>query len=77
MKVDDFKLLGKPDVITHIVANICPEENPKADCPIGGSDWSRRVDTDGQKWTRFDSGEIIGGIRVQIKISWYPSTLPT
>jgi len=29
VKVDDFKLLGKPDVITHIVANICPEENPK------------------------------------------------
>jgi len=26
--VTSFKALGKPDVITHIVANICPEEDP-------------------------------------------------
>ena len=32
------------------------------DCPIGGSDWALRVDTEGQKWTRVDSGESIGGI---------------
>jgi len=26
--VTSFKALGKPDVITHIVANICPDEDP-------------------------------------------------
>jgi len=29
VQVPDFKALEKPDVITHIVANICPKENPK------------------------------------------------
>merc|ERR1719199_384693 len=29
VKVPTFKALEKPDVITHIVANICPKSNPK------------------------------------------------
>ena len=32
-----------------------------SDCSIRGSDWARRVDTDGHKWTRFYSvGSIVG-----------------
>jgi len=29
VNVKEFKDLGNPDVITHIVANICPNETPK------------------------------------------------
>merc|ERR1719450_2046854 len=29
VKVPTFKALEKPDVITHIVANICPKKTPK------------------------------------------------
>jgi len=29
VQVSDFKALEKPDVVTHIVANICPKETPK------------------------------------------------
>jgi len=29
VQVPSFKALEKPDVITHIVANICPKQNPK------------------------------------------------
>ena len=32
------------------------------DCSLRPSDWARRVDTDRQKWTRFDSEGSIGGI---------------
>ena len=32
------------------------------DCSLRPSDWARRADTDGQKWTRFDSVWSIGGI---------------
>lgn len=28
--VSDFDALKKPDVVTHIIANICPDEHPKA-----------------------------------------------
>ena len=35
---------------------------PALDPSIEAGDWARRVDTDEQKWTRFDSGESIGGI---------------
>ena len=34
----------------------------ESDCSVGGSDWARRVDTDGRKWTRFDPRGSIGGI---------------
>ena len=33
-----------------------------ADCSLRLSGCARRADTDGQKWTRFDSGASIGGI---------------
>jgi len=29
VKVDSFKKFEKPEVITHIIANICPKEDPK------------------------------------------------
>jgi hypothetical protein len=29
VKVDDFEALQTPDVITHIIADICPEEHPE------------------------------------------------
>ena len=53
------------------MGKVCPTVNDNegdnygmynTDCPIGGSDWARRVDTDAHKWTRFDSGGSIGGI---------------
>jgi len=31
VSVPSFKALGKPDVITHIIANICPDEEPKVE----------------------------------------------
>jgi hypothetical protein len=31
VKVDDFKALETPDVITHIVADICPKEDPSVE----------------------------------------------
>ena len=34
----------------------------KSDCPLRPSDWERTLDTDGQKWTHFDSGGSLGGI---------------
>ena len=52
-------------------------QNTLSDCSIRGSDWARRIDTDGQKWTRFDSGRSIGGIQVQTKSLWYPPALTT
>ena len=32
------------------------------DCSLRPTNWARRADTDGQKWTRFDSDGSIGGI---------------
>jgi len=34
--VPDFKTLREPDVITHIVADICPKETPKLEFARGG-----------------------------------------
>jgi len=34
--VKSFKALEKPDVVTHIVANICPKEVPKVEIGRGG-----------------------------------------
>ena len=40
----------------------CRLDHSYLDCPIRGSDWARRVDTDRQKWTRFDTGGNLRGI---------------
>jgi hypothetical protein len=29
VKVDDFETLEKPEVVTHIIANMCPEDDPE------------------------------------------------
>ena len=47
----------------------------QADCSLRPSDWARRADADGQKWTHFDSVGITGGIEGTNQNSMVPTNL--
>ena len=55
-------LVGPIPLGLRWICNSIKKRLPWSDCPLKGSDWARRIDTDGQKWTHFDSGGSIGGI---------------